>query len=220
MKKLLIISSIALSGLIFGTANAQPGVRFALHIRPRIAVNVNIPVPVEQAPVYQQPAVVDQTQAADYGDSDYYYLPDVDAYYDVNAQCYYYYDGADWISAAYLPGDYRSYDWRSATHYEIRAPRPYLHADFYRTKYNGHFVSGWANNNYRHADYGNAGRVQNTYNRPVQYGRVEAAGGQRFDNRSQANFARPEFRENRGGNEHFQQANPKGGFNSHRMSKF
>jgi hypothetical protein len=225
MKKLLIISSIALSGLIFGTANAQPRFRFAVHIRPQIVV-APAPVVVEQAPAYQQPVYdntavpYDQTQVADNGDSDYYYLPDVDAYYDVNAQCYYYYDGGNWISAAYLPGGYSTYDWRTAPHYEIRAARPYLHADFYRGKYQGHAVSQWAGNNYHPAYNGNAGRPQNVYNRPVQtaqYNRFQPAGEQHSDNRPQGNFARPEAR---GGSEHFQQVSQRGNNAGRRMSKF
>src|ERR1700683_1057801 len=121
MKKLFIISAIAISGLIYNTANAQIRLHVGFGFRPHVALYVPAPVVVEPAPIYAQAApVYDQSQDV-YNDSndDYYYLPDVDAYYDVNDQCYYYNDGTDWISAAYLPGAYRNYDWRNAPRYEI-----------------------------------------------------------------------------------------------------
>src|SRR5260370_36789703 len=125
MKKLFIISAIAISGLSFNAANAQ--VRLGLGIGPARVVYTT--QPVEQAPVYDA--------------DDYYYLPDVDAYYDVVDQCYIYFDGTEWISAAYLPGAYRDYDWRSARRFEVREYRPYLRADFYRSRNNGRQFSEW-----------------------------------------------------------------------------
>ena len=123
MKKLIIISAIALSGLVYNTADAQVGIRVGFHFGPRRVYAA--PVAVEQVPVYNN------------NDDDYYYLPDVDAYYSVNEQCYYYFDGDSWISAAYLPGEYRDYDWRSARRFEVREACPYLRDDVYSTRYNG-----------------------------------------------------------------------------------
>ncbi len=40
----------------------------------------------------------------------YYYLPDIDCYYDVNMSLFYYFDRGRWISARYLPYAYRHYD--------------------------------------------------------------------------------------------------------------
>ena len=101
---------------------------------------------VEQEPAYQDEAY--QEPAYDNSNDDYYYLPDVDAYYSVDQQCYYYNDGDNWVSAAYLPGDFSDYDWRYAPHYQVRAMRPYLHNDFYREHYNGHFIGNWNHNTY------------------------------------------------------------------------
>jgi hypothetical protein len=135
MKKLLLISAIAMSGLFYNTANAQIRVHLGFNFGPRPVV-VSAPAPE----VYSEPAA--------YND-DYYYLPDVDAYYSVGEQCYYYNDGGAWVSAAYLPGAYRDYDWRSSRRFEIRAPRPYMHADFYRTRYNGaSFAGRWNDRGY------------------------------------------------------------------------
>jgi len=159
MKKLTILSAIAMSGLIYSTANAQMSIRVGLHF--------GTPVAVQRSTVYD-----DAAQISYDGDDDYYYLPDVDAYYSVSEQCYYYFDGDSWISAAFLPGEYRDYNWRTARRYEVRAPRPYMHDEIYRSRYNGREVSAWAHtNNYEH------------YNAPVQRNYEE-----RFDNRRQDNY--------------------------------
>lgn len=167
MKKLTILSAIAMSGLIYSTANAQMSIRVGLHF--------GTPVAVRTAPVYNEPVGVSYD-----GDDDYYYLPDVDAYYSVSEQCYYYFDGDSWISAAFLPGEYRDYDWRTARRYEVKAPRPYMHDEIYRSKYNGHEVGAWAHgNNNEH------------YSAPVQ-----RSYSQSFDNGGQGNYRQPAQRDN------------------------
>ena len=114
MKKLAIISALALSGFAFNSANAQ------VHV----SVGFNLGGPV----VVQRPVAVYD---------DYYYLPDVDAYYSVDENLYYYNDGYDWVSAVYLPGAYRNYSWNNVRRVEIRANRPYMNHNVYRTRYNG-----------------------------------------------------------------------------------
>jgi len=109
------MSALVLGGLSYKTADAQIGIHVNLHF--------GTPV-VEATPV--------ATVAYD----DYYYLPDVDAYYSVAEQCYYYFDGDEWIAAAYLPG-YQNYDWRSSRRFEIRGTRPYMRNDYYRSKFGG-----------------------------------------------------------------------------------
>jgi len=230
MKKLIILSAITVSGLFYNTANAQIRFHLGISLAPRRVVYVQQPAPVvvEQQPVYEQPAPAydDQAQAYDDTNNDYYYLPDVDAYYDVNAQCYYYNDGDNWISAAYLPGEYRDYDWRSARRYEIRAPRPFIHADFYRSHYNGRPVVGWrrdynrfdagfANRGFRGDDhrFDNRGFDQHFDNRGPQNQRFgndqhfdNRGQDQHFDNRGQGGFGRPVIQNNggnRGGDQHF-----------------
>jgi hypothetical protein len=227
MKKLTILSAIAMSGLIYSTANAQIGIRVGLRLAtPRVGVVV------EQAPVYEQPAQVNYD-----GDDDYYYLPDVDAYYSVNEQCYYYFDGDSWISAAYLPGAYRDYDWRTARRYEVRAPRPYMHDDIYRSRYNGHAEGvfargnddrtqgGYSNNQERYnapaqrfdnreqnyAPQNNGQRAENRgqgYSRPAQQDN-----GQRFDNRAQGGYRQPAQPNSNGQGSYRQSAQPNNGQN-------
>lgn len=45
-----------------------------------------------------------------YSDVQYYYLPDVQAYYDVPSSMFIYYEGGSWIRRSYLPYKYRNYD--------------------------------------------------------------------------------------------------------------
>lgn len=125
MKKLAILLAAGAGLLTFKTANAQIGLHVSLNFGP-VATRVVVPAPVR----------VLQTDYYDNTD-DYYYLPDVEAYYSVPQHCYYYNDGARWVSAAYLPGRYHDFDWRSARHYEVRAARPYMHHDEYRNRFGG-----------------------------------------------------------------------------------
>jgi hypothetical protein len=246
MKKLIILSAIAMSGLIYSTADAQIGIHLGFRFAPRKEAYVPAPVVVEQAPVY------------DNNDDDYYYLPDVDAYYSVSEQCYCYFDGDSWISAEYLPGAYRDYDWRSARRFEIREHAPYMHNDVYRSKYNGRAVGDWAHNSYNNhseGNYANAGRDNNGgnrgsdqhfdnrgqggYSQPSQPNRGQGAYTRPSDNRGQGGYSQPaqpqrgngrnsqpsnqngsNGRDNRGGSEHYTQNSPQGGLNSHRMTKF
>jgi hypothetical protein len=45
-----------------------------------------------------------------YSDVRYYYLPDVQAYYDVPSSMFIYYEGGSWVRRSYLPRQYRNYD--------------------------------------------------------------------------------------------------------------
>jgi len=204
MKKLMMMSAIAMSGLFFQTANAQIGVHFNINLGPR-------PVVIAQAPVY---------------DEDYYYLPEVEAYYSVNQHCYFYQDGSRWISAAYLPGVYRNYDWQHARRFAVRDARPYLHNDTYRARYGG--IEGRRDWNYRDDRsrmYADRDRVDHNQYRGNDYGR-----NQQFDNRG-GNFGNRSDRpqnDNRGNygdrNDHQQsQQNDNrgnvGGRNDHQQSQ-
>ncbi|MBC5842748.1 MAG: hypothetical protein K2Y30_03990 [Flavobacteriaceae bacterium] len=76
---------IALLFLIAGQSQAQ------------VAVNVNIGTPPAWGPV-------------GYSNVDYYYLPDVEAYYDIRASQFIYFGNGKWNRNKYLPGSYRNYD--------------------------------------------------------------------------------------------------------------
>lgn len=205
MKKFSILSAIAICGLFYNTASAQVRFHIGVNLGPVRVGYTARPVVVEE-PVYQEPAQVYD----DSNDDDYYYLPDVDAYYDINAGCYYYNDGYDWVSCAYLPGAYRNYDWRSARRYEIREHRPFMRNDFYRSRFSGREIAEWRNyrrdnwdRGYRRDDHFGDRRDDRFNNRNNGFERHDFNRGDdhRFDNRNQnwgqPNQNRDDRRENR-----------------------
>ena len=84
MKKIKIIL-IALCIIVAGKMEAQ------------VSVGISIGTPPLWAPV-------------GYSDVRYYYLPDVEAYYDVNTSMFIYLNGGNWIHTRELPGPYAHYD--------------------------------------------------------------------------------------------------------------
>lgn len=112
MKTLKLII-IAMAFVFSGAANAQ------------VSVNINIGSPPQWGPV-------------GYTEVRYYYLPDVEAYYDVHTSMFIYYGGGVWIRNAYLPGHYRDYDLYNG--YKVvmtdyRGDAPYTTFSTYKVKY-------------------------------------------------------------------------------------
>jgi len=67
-----------------------------------------------------------------YASVNYYYLPDVEAYYYVPTHQYVYLDGGGWVHRAYLPPRYASYN--IATGYKVAVDRPHPYRYFYRDR--------------------------------------------------------------------------------------
>lgn len=80
----------------------------------------------------------------------YYYLPEIDSYYDIPRRGFVYFDGRGWVYNQELPYQYRDYNLFSGYKVIVNEPRPYLRADVYRHKYYKYY---------------------NTYRRPVYSGR-------------------------------------------------
>ncbi|WP_153799572.1 hypothetical protein [Foetidibacter luteolus] len=110
MKKFILLAAIV-SGVMFtGNAKAQ------------VNVNINIGAQPVWGPV-------------GYDHVDYYYLPDIDVYYNVPQKQYVYFDNGRWMFASALPYRYRNYDIYRGYKVVINEPRPYLHNNVYRVKY-------------------------------------------------------------------------------------
>lgn len=197
MKKLVLMSALVIGSFGIKTADAQIGIHINLHLG-----SAPVYAPAVSQPVYD----------------DFYYLPDVEAYYSVGENCYYYEDGDNWVSAAYLPGSYHNFDWRNARRFEIHAVRPYMQHNVYRQKFGGYVnrsdfyakaysTPGRFNNdqyrgrdhydnrsgNNKHNDY-NQGHNQNNYTQP----------GQGNYNRSGNNGQPSNYRDGQDrGNQHF-----------------
>lgn len=73
-----------------------------------------------------------------YTEANYYYLPDIEAYYDIRASNFIYVSNGNWIRARYLPARYRNYDLYNG--YKVvltdyHGARPYAHFNTHRVKY-------------------------------------------------------------------------------------
>lgn len=95
----------------------------------QVSINVNIGTPPSWGP-------------QGYDDSRYYYLPDIDVYYDVNQSVFIYDNGGKWIREKRLPSRYRNYDLYSG--YKVvlsdyRGDSPYS----YHTKHKASYPKGY-----------------------------------------------------------------------------
>ena len=73
-----------------------------------------------------------------YSDARYYYLPDVEAYYDVQTSRFIYLEGRTWVHRTHLPARYRDYDLYNG--YKVvmtgyHGNSPYQYHKEYRVKY-------------------------------------------------------------------------------------
>lgn len=103
-----------------------------------------------------------------YSDVRYYYLPDVEAYYDIPSSMFIYYNGVTWIRRSSLPYKYRNYDLYNG--YKVpmadyRGNNPYAnfrkHKVQYSRGYRGpeqHNIRERSEN--RNSNYGNYSRRQ------------------------------------------------------------
>ena len=111
--KALKLVALGLALFFAGAAQAQISVRFNLGVQP------------QWAPV-------------GYDDTQYYYLPDVEAYYDVPNSMFIYYEGNSWVHRSYLPGRYRNYDLYNGYKVGMRdyhGKTPYYNHRDFREKY-------------------------------------------------------------------------------------
>ncbi|MGN6179056.1 MAG: hypothetical protein ACTHNW_07735 [Mucilaginibacter sp.] len=122
MKKLLFAAAFMFCCLSFKMASAQ------IHF----SIGVNIGNQPEWGPV-------------GYERADYYYMPDIDAYYDVNAHTYIYFNNDAWVRTTMLPPRYAGYDVYRGYKVVINRPDPWRYEAVYRTRYaryRGHYDQG------------------------------------------------------------------------------
>jgi hypothetical protein len=113
MKKLKLV---VLAAVLFFTSNA---------IQSQVSINVNIGTQPSWGPV-------------GYSSVDYYYLPDIQAYYDVRATQFIFLNGGTWIRSNRLPAQYRNYDLNRG--YKVvlndyHGTRPYTEYKYHKQKY-------------------------------------------------------------------------------------
>jgi len=118
------IKSIIIGLLFFSVSTTQAQVSVDVNIgTPN--VNVHVGTPPVWGPV-------------GYDEVEYYYLPDIQMYYDIRMSQYIYFGNGKWIRSRYLPGYCRDYDLYHGykvvlTDYHGRAPYTYYNS--HRVKY-------------------------------------------------------------------------------------
>lgn len=94
-------------------------------VEAQVSVNVNIGTPPSWGPV-------------GYSHVDYYYLPDIQVYYDIPGAQFIYFGNGRWYRSRYLPSRYRNYDLYSG--YKVvlsdyHGDRPYTYFKQHKAKY-------------------------------------------------------------------------------------
>lgn len=115
MKKIFLITAVILGCLSFKAADAQL----------RFSVGVNIGSQPEWGPV-------------GYTHARYYYMPDINSYYDVDSHQYVYLENNIWIHGGALPPRYANYDRYHSYKVVVNDRNPWEHNERFRTRYQGY----------------------------------------------------------------------------------
>jgi len=110
MKKFMLVAAVAVSILTTVSAHAQ------------VSVKVNIGTQPVWGPT-------------GYDHVDYYYMPDIGAYYYVPKQQYVYREGNSWVFRKTLPPQYKNFDVYKSYKVVINEKKPWLRDEEYRKKY-------------------------------------------------------------------------------------
>ncbi|MBB6238726.1 hypothetical protein HDC90_003372 [Pedobacter sp. AK013] len=111
MKKLVLFAAVLMVSL-FSINNAKA----------QVSLNINI----GSQPVWGPTG---------YNHVDYYYFPDINAYYYVPSAQYIYPNGRHWVWANSLPAQYRNFDVYRTYKVVINEPKPYLRNNIYAARY-------------------------------------------------------------------------------------
>ncbi|HEY5325692.1 MAG TPA: hypothetical protein VIJ27_01725 [Mucilaginibacter sp.] len=115
MKKLFVMAVLVFGCFSFKMAVAQNG----------FGIGVNIGSQPDWGPV-------------GYHHVRFYYLPDIDAYYDVNAHQYVYNDNNVWVHGETLPPSYGNFDKYHSYKVVLNQRNPWEHQEAIRNKYAGY----------------------------------------------------------------------------------
>ncbi|PWA07569.1 hypothetical protein [Flavobacterium laiguense] len=112
-------------GLLFFTA---------ISTQAQVSVNVNIGTPNVNVNIGRPPV----WGPVGYNDVDYYYLPDIEVYYDIRASQYIYFGNGNWVRTRQLPNRCRKYNLHNG--YKVvltdyHGNRPYSHFNSHKVKY-------------------------------------------------------------------------------------
>jgi hypothetical protein len=105
-----------------------------------------------------------------YSNVDYYYLPDIEAYYDIRASQFIYFGGNNWIRSRNLPNQYRNYNLNRG--YKVvlndyHGSRPYTNFKSNKARYH----KGYRGAPQRSIGYNRDHRRDNNYHKGNDYRR-------------------------------------------------
>jgi hypothetical protein len=128
-----IIKLFILGLLFFAASSAQA----------QVSVNVNIGTPPPPVVVVKpQPKVVvvspPEWGPVGYDNMEYYYLPDIQVYYDIRAAQYIYYGNGNWIRSKRLPShcrNYNLYNGYKVVLNDYHGNTPYVYFNAHKVKY-------------------------------------------------------------------------------------
>lgn len=106
----------------------------------QVSVNVNIgtPAPVVVATPRVVVASPPEWGPAGYDNMEYYYLPDIQMYYDIRLAQFIYFGGGKWIRTSRLPSAYRNYnlyDGYKVVLTDYHGNAPYVYYNAHKVKY-------------------------------------------------------------------------------------
>lgn len=104
------MSAILVSSFIYKAADAQVNVSINLGSQP-------------------------QWGPSGYDHVDYYYMPDLDMYYNVPNRSYTYLQGNRWVTVNSVPAQYRNYDFYKGYKVVVNEQSPWNHNNNYKTRY-------------------------------------------------------------------------------------
>jgi hypothetical protein len=121
---------------------------FSNHGHCQLSINVNFGTPPVWAPVERV-------------EVQYYYLPDIDCYYDVPSQKFIYFLNGKWFRSARLPYRYRNYNLRGGNVVyltDYRGNSPYIYHSKHKEKYRGNdYIKPKKHENSENENNGNSG---------------------------------------------------------------
>jgi len=132
--------------VLFGVASLN-----SISTKAQININVNIGTQPQWGP-------------SGYEHVDYYYLPGIDAYYNVSSRQYIYLNNGSWVSRNSLPAMYKGFDLYNAYKVVMNSPKPYLSHNLHVKQYSKYKTYSGKQDNIR--DSRNNNYANNRASRP------------------------------------------------------
>ncbi len=140
----------------------------------------------------------------------YYYLPDVEAYYDVHDSRFIYISGDRWVRSTYLPKQYRHYDLNrgyKVVMHDYRGNSPYTYYNVHRKSYS----KGYRSHNNR--NYGEWNEKSYKQNKSHKVAQPSSSHNNSYNHQPVRKMEQKHDNKNYKGNSHGNDKHDKGGHN-------